>query len=404
MGNGAPTASTTAPLAGVRVVDLTTVLSGPLATSTLADQGADVIKVEAPGAGDLTRSVGSSRNGMTAMCQLANRGKRSIVIDLGTDDGRAVLRRLVSTADVFAQNFRPGVADRLGIGYDALRAVNPQLVYLSIAGFGFEGPLAAMKVYDNLIQATSGIAAQQADDDGQPRFVRNLMCDKVTALVAAQAVTAALFARDRGAGGQHIELAMLDAAISFLWSDAGTEHTFVGDGVQRSASGAGNALTPHADGWTTAAAVTDDEFRAFCLAYGCPDVADDPSLATLRLRLADPARYRRARQRVDEAAATLTTNEAIERLHAADVPAAALVPVADVPRQPQVVANATFATTEHPVAGALIEPRPPARFAGQHPEPAHPAPTMGQHTDEVLRDVGYALDEIESLRERGVVG
>jgi crotonobetainyl-CoA:carnitine CoA-transferase CaiB-like acyl-CoA transferase len=397
-----PTAST-APLAGVRVVDLTTVLSGPLATMTLADQGADVIKVEAPGAGDLTRSVGSSRNGMTAMFQLANRGKRSIVVDLRRHEGRAVLRALVAHADVFAQNFRPGVAARMGIGYDDLRAVNEQLVYLSVAGFGFDGPLASTKVYDNLIQATSGFASQQADDDGAPKFVRSLICDKITALVAAQAVTAALFARDRGAGGQHLELAMLDAAIAFLWSDAGTAHTLLGDGVHRSASGAGNALTPHIGGWTTAAAVTDDEFHAFCLAYDCADVANDPTLRTLPQRLADPLRYRQARQRVDAAAATITTAEAIRRLQAAGVPAAPLVAVGDVPRDEQVVANGTFASTEHPVAGPLIEPRPPVRIDGRRLDPAAPAPAMGQHTDDVLRELGYSPDDIAALRRDGVV-
>lgn len=400
-----PTApTTTAPLAGVRVIDLTTVLSGPLATMTLADQGAEVIKVERPGAGDLTRSVGSRRNGVTAMFQLANRGKRCIVVDLGTERGVEVLHRLVADADVVAENFRPGVADRMGIGYDALRQVNKDLIYLSIAGFGFDGPLASMKVYDNLIQAASGIAAQQADDDGTPRFVKNLMCDKITSLVAAQAVTAALYARDRGAGGQHIELSMLDAAIAFLWSDAGTEHTFVGDDVQRSASGSGNALTPHRDGWTTAAPVTDEEFRAFCLAYDQPDIADDPSLTTMAQRLSDTARYRRAREQIDAAAATLTTQEAIGRLHASGVPAVPVVQVKDVPHHPQVVANQTFAATHHPVAGDLIEPRPPARFGAARSEPGAPAAPMGAHTDEVLADAGFDAAEISELRAAGIVG
>src|SRR5262249_15011850 len=147
----------------------------------------------------------------------------------------------------------------------------------------------------------------------------------------------------------------------------------------------------------------DDEFHAFCLAYDCPEVANDPALATLRLRLADTVRYRRARQQVDESAATLTTDEAIRRLHAAGVPAAPLVPVADVPRQPQVVAHPTFVTTEQPVAGTLTEPRPPARFAGRQLEPSHPAPTMGQHTDDLLAELGYGADDIASLHDRSVV-
>lgn len=395
--------SPTAPLAGVRVLDLTTVLSGPLATSMLADQGADVIKVERPGAGDLTRIVGSRRGGMTAMFHLANRGKRSIVIDLSIPAGLDVLRRLSARVDVVAENFRPGVAERMGVGYSDLREANANLIYLSIAGFGSDGPLASTKVYDNLIQAVSGIAAQQADDDGTPRLVQSLICDKITALVAAQAITAALLARERGSGGQHIELSMLDAAVAFLWSDAGTEHTFTGEGVERSRSGAGNDLTPHADGWSTAAPVTDDEFRAFCRAYGRSDLAEDPALATMSQRLADPRRYRAAREQLHEAAATLTTETATRRLRAAGVPAVEAVPVAQVPNHPQVIANGTFVATNHPVAGPLIEPRPPARFAGKRLAPASPAPVMGEHTDEILRQAGFDDTEILSLRDSRAV-
>lgn len=337
------------------------------------------------------------------MFHLANRGKRSIVIDLSIPAGLDVLRRLSARVDVVAENFRPGVAERMGVGYSDLREANANLIYLSIAGFGSDGPLASTKVYDNLIQAVSGIAAQQADDDGTPRLVQSLICDKITALVAAQAITAALLARERGSGGQHIELSMLDAAVAFLWSDAGTEHTFTGEGVERSRSGAGNDLTPHADGWSTAAPVTDDEFRAFCRAYGRSDLAEDPALATMSQRLADPRRYRAAREQLHEAAATLTTETATRRLRAAGVPAVEAVPVAQVPNHPQVIANGTFVATNHPVAGPLIEPRPPARFAGKRLAPASPAPVMGEHTDEILRQAGFDDTEILSLRDSRAV-
>jgi crotonobetainyl-CoA:carnitine CoA-transferase CaiB-like acyl-CoA transferase len=168
--------------------------------------------------------VGSRNNDMTAMFCLANRGKRSLVLDLSGDSGRAVLRRLAKDADVIVQNFRPGVAERMGIGYEDLCVVNPRLVYLSIAGFGFDGPLANLRVYDNLIQAVSGMATVQGDGQ-EPRPVQNLVCDKITALTAAQATTAALLARANGAPGQHIRISMLDATVSFLWPDAGTAAT-----------------------------------------------------------------------------------------------------------------------------------------------------------------------------------
>ena len=219
-------------------------------------------------------------------------------------------------------------------------------------------------------------------------FRRSDICDKITALVVAQGITAALYARDRGAGGQHLRVAMLDAAIASLWVDAGTEHTLLGDGVLRSASGGSNDLAPHTDGWTTAAAVTDDEFRAMCLAYDRLDVADEPGMRTLAERLADPDRYRVARSQLHDSASKLTTDEAMRRLHAAGVPAVPLVRVADVPHHPQVLVNDTFALGTHPVAGAMVQPRPPVQFGGERLEPAGPAPAMGQHTDEILAELG----------------
>jgi crotonobetainyl-CoA:carnitine CoA-transferase CaiB-like acyl-CoA transferase len=392
-----------APLRGVRVIDLTTFLSGPLATVTLADQGADVIKIERPPGGDPTRIIGSRRGGMTAMFHLANRGKRGVVIDLARPEGVAVLRRIVADADVVVENYRAGVAERMGIGYDALRAFNEQLIYVSIAGFGFHGPLVDKKVFDNLIQAVSGMAAQQSDLTGTPQLVKNMVGDKATALIAAQAITAALFARDRGAGGQHVEIAMLDSVVSFLWPDAGAAHTLLGDDVVRVKSGSANNLTRHRDGWSTAAAVTDEEFLALCRAYERPDLAEDPALATMQARLADPQRYRRAREELDEAAAGLTVAEALGRLDAGQVSAVEVVAVGDVPTHPQAIANRTFATTRHPLAGDMIEPRPPARFGGELTAPGAPAPALGEHTDAVLLAVGYGADEIARLHRTSVV-
>ncbi|MBV9775703.1 MAG: CoA transferase, partial [Acetobacteraceae bacterium] len=213
------------PLSGYRVIDLTTMLSGPWATMMLADQGADVIKVEAPGTGDHVRSLGNRRGGMSAMFLNINRNKRSIAIDLKTERGRRLLEELVGTADVFVQNFRPGVADRLGIGEAALRGRSPALVYASISGFGEVGPWAGKPTYDPVIQAVSGLTSVQAgDDEARPRLVRTVLPDKVAALTAAQAITAALLARARSGEGQHVRLSMLDAVMAFLWaSDMGAQ-------------------------------------------------------------------------------------------------------------------------------------------------------------------------------------
>ncbi|MEO8694112.1 MAG: CoA transferase [Acidimicrobiales bacterium] len=389
------------PLHGVRVIDLSTVLSGPLATVLLADQGADVIKIEAPGAGDLTRMVGSRNNDMTAMFCLANRGKRSLVLDLSGESGRAVLRRLVEHADVLIQNFRPGVADRMGIGYDELGAVNPSLIYVSIAGFGFDGPLANLRVYDNLIQAVSGMAAVQGDA-GEPRPVQNLVCDKITALTAAQATTAALLARANGASGQHIRISMLDATVSFLWPDAGTAATLLSEDATIMAPREGSSLTRHRDGWTTCAPVSDAEFQGWCRAYGAPELADDPRFATGRQRLASPE-LAAERRRVIERASELTVAEALERLAAEGVGAVPVLDVDELPAHPQALANGTFAERTHPIAGPMREPAPVARFSETPATLGAPAPLMGEHTDEILRGAGLSDAEISELRAAGTV-
>jgi crotonobetainyl-CoA:carnitine CoA-transferase CaiB-like acyl-CoA transferase len=388
-------------LDGVRVLDLSTALSGPVAATLLADQGADVVKLEAPGMGDITRVVGSHRNDMRAMYHLANRGKRSIVLDLREAAGREAFFALAANVDVIVQNFRPGVVDRMGIGYDAVRQVNPDVIYLSIAGFGFDGPLAQAKVYDNLIQAASGFASVQGDETG-PRYVRNLACDKITALTAAQAVTAALFARERGAGGQHIELAMLDAAAAFLWPDAATPFAMLHPDATTIETNRSNELVRHLDGFTTCAPVSDAEFRGWCLAFDAPDVAHDPRWATVAQRM-QSEEYHDARRAVAARAGRLTVAEALARLAAHGIIGVEAVTLQDLPLHPQAVANGTFSVCEHPAAGPIRQVEPPARFAATPARAGGPAPLSGQHTDEVLREAGYDDARIAALRLAGVV-
>jgi crotonobetainyl-CoA:carnitine CoA-transferase CaiB-like acyl-CoA transferase len=387
------------PLHGVRVLDLSTALSGPVAATILADQGADVIKLEAPGMGDITRVVGSHRGGMRAMYHLANRGKRSIVLDLRDEAGKKAFFALATDVDVIVQNFRPGVVDRMGIGYEAVRQVNPDVVYLSIAGFGFDGPLAQAKVYDNLIQAASGFASVQGDDAG-PRYVRNLACDKITALTAAQAVTAALFARSRGAGGQHIELAMLDAAAAFLWPDAATPFAMLHPDTTIVETNRSNELVRHLDGFTTCAPVTDAEFRGWCIAFDAPEVANDPRWATVTQRM-ESNEYHDVRRDVAARGGRLTVAEALARLAAHGITGVEAVALDRLPDHPQAVANRTFSVCEHPVAGPIRQVDPPARFAGTPTTAGGPAAMPGEHTDEILRDAGYDPALIAALRAAG---
>ena len=391
------------PLDGIRVVDLTSMVSGPLATAVLADQGADVIKVEPPGNGDLIRQIGCSRGGISAIFSTLNRNKRSLVLDLGQPRGLELLLALVARADVFVQNFRPGVAERMGIGEAALRRVAPDLVYVSISGFGETGPYAQRRVYDIVIQALSGMAASQADPiTGRPELVRNIVADKATALVAAQAITAALFARERGAGGQHVRLAMLDATIAFLWPDVMQAQTFLGPGATPPASLAGVlSVRRTADGFMTIFAIADSEFAGLCRALSRPELALDERFRDTagRMRHADAlAAF------LDEATRAQSTASLCARLEAEDVPYAPVNRLETLHEDVQVVANALLVEMEHPRAGRLRTPRPVARFDVTPASLRCPAPSLGEHGGEVLRELGLCASEIEDLRAKQILG
>jgi len=376
------------PLEGVRVVDLSVMISGPLAAMMLADQGADVIKVEAPGLGDIMRFLGSSKGGMTGIFANNNRGKRSLVVDLKQPAGRELVLQLIGSADVLIQNFRPGAMDRLGLGYRDVQEVNSQLIYVSISGFGQDGPYSGRRVYDNVIQAASGLASVQSDPvTGEPSLYRTLICDKTTAYTAAQAITAALFARATGrAGGQHIELAMLDTAIAFMWPDSAMDVALLDDDAVRSPTIASNySVTRLADGFAAASPVTDAEFRGLCAALGRPDIADDAKFADVASRMANLDEM--AALLIEAAAATTIDDfEALAVEH--DVPASKVTHLSDIHGDPQVRHNAFFVERDHPQAGRLREPRPAARLSVTPQRVGDHAPGFGEHTDEIVRELG----------------
>ena len=391
------------PLEGYRVLDLTAFITGPLAGMILADQGADVIKIEPPGIGDVMRYVGTGRGGVSALFAGCNRSKRSVVLNLREPRGRELLERLVQDADVLMQNFRPGVVERRGIDAKRMRALNPNLIYVSINAFGEKGPYAQRPAFDHIIQAMSGIAFVQADpESAEPAFVRQALCDKMTAYTAAQAITAALLARERGKGGQHLRVSMLDAAISFMWPDGMSNHTVLEDDVVRQPP-LSLAYTMNAtrDGHFAAAAITDAQAHGLFRALDREDLFDDPRFATVTSRF---AHLRELLEEFQSAAENLSTNEVLERLSDEDVPCGPVLTPEELPEHPQVLANGTLVEMQDPQMGRVRQPRPAARFETTPAEIRCAAPALGAHTAEVLESIGLSLAEISDLRAKGIVG
>jgi crotonobetainyl-CoA:carnitine CoA-transferase CaiB-like acyl-CoA transferase len=388
------------PLSGLRVIDLCSVVSGPLAATILADQGADVIKVESLRGDQMRR--GRDGGGFAPTFISCNRGKRSIALNLKDEQGKAVLSALLGDADVLLQNFRPGAMGRLGFGAEEVLKAHPSLIYASISGVGDSGPYAGKRIYDPMIQSLSGLADIQADTHtGRPRMTRTIIVDKTTAIYAAQAITAALVRRGVTGLGQHVRISMLDTMVSLLWPEGMSSLTLKSEGDEVPPTSHHDMIFETSNGYITVGTVSDAEWRGLCGALGRPEWIDDARFSTNALR--NKNREERLNL-ISQILRTRTREEWVVALDAADVPCMPVLRRREVLDDPQVKASETIVEFEHPFAGEIRQARPAARFSESPAHSPRPAPRLGEHTVAVLQDAGFDDDRILALRDAGVVG
>ena len=380
------------PLSGLKVLDFTRVLSGPYCTALMADLGADVVKIESP-QGDDYRHIGPFVDGESALFLNVNRGKRSIALDLKMARSSEIVRALVETADVVVENFRPGVMDKLGLGWDALSALNPRLVYVSVSGFGQSGPNVARPAYDIIVQAMSGLMSVTGEPDGPPTMVGEAIADVAGGLFAAWGCMVALFERDRTGVGRHVDLALFDALLAMTPTAAcrhliaGEEPARVGNrhalsapfGVYR--AGQGRAGQGH----FAVAVLNEKLFGIFAETIGRPDLAGNPDFATDESR----RRHEPALAEAIEAwAAELGAAEAVSRLNAAGVPASEIASVAEAWSSEQASVRGLASPVAHPTLGALMTPEQPVHFSGVPRGGRRAAPALNEDEAQILRELG----------------
>ncbi len=400
----AETSPKTGPLSGLKVLDLTTVLMGPYTTQILGDMGADIIKIESP-EGDSVRGIGPFRNpGMGAIFLQANRGKRSIVLDLKQPQGREALLKLAETADVLITNLRPQVMERLRLGYADVAAANPDIIYAGLFGYGQDGPYAARPAYDDLMQGGTGIPSlvQRAGNPG-PRYAPLAIADRVVGIWAVGAITAALWHRERSGEGQRIDIPMFETMTQLVLGD------HMGGGLfdpSLGPMGYGRLLShdrrpyPTKDGYVCALVYSDKQWRRFFEAIGEPEIfSADPRFATITSRS----------RHIDEIYAMVTnymtqrtTAEWVALLSAIDIPVEPLRAVEELVDDPHLVAKGFFQTQQHPTEGPLRMPGVPTTFSKSPAAVGGPAPRLGEHSREILRDAGYGPAAIDALLASGV--
>lgn len=389
------------PLAGIKVLDITSVLYGPYASQTLGDWGAEVIKIEPP-TGDTWRYSGQFRNrGMSGQFMAVNRNKRSLALDLKQPDGKAVLQRLIATADVLLTNIRPAALARLGFGYEACQEINPRLVYAAATGFGQDGPWAARPAFDEVIQASSGFASAMGSDD-EPAFVPSLVADKICGLTIVGAVSAALVHRERTGKGQMVEVPMLETITAFNSIEMLGGHAFdppIGPAGYKRMKERRPVRTR--DGWLTMLPYSGENWCTFFETVGHPECIEQFAVrdAVSRAKNID-----RIYDKMAEIAITRTTAEWEELLLRIDVPHAAFAKITEIADQPHLKAVGMIATLDHPSEGKIRQARPSARFSDTPAEIRRMPPRLGEHSRAILREAGFTEEDVAAMIDKKVVG
>ncbi|MCZ6536252.1 MAG: CaiB/BaiF CoA-transferase family protein [Chloroflexi bacterium] len=392
-------------LSGVQVLDLTRALAGPYCTLMLGDYGADVIKIELPGRGDDTRHWGPPYiDGESAYFLSINRNKRSLTLNLKDPAGREVFMRLTRNADVVVENFTPGVVNRLGIDYEAVKAENPRIVYSSISGFGQTGPYREKPAYDQMMQGLGGIMSLTGDPDGQPQKIGVALADIGAGMLAAYAVMTALFHRERTGVGQYIDVSMLDLQVAWLTYQAATY--FATDTPPPRVGAAHPNLVPYqafkcADGKYINVAVGNERFwQRFCKALGREDLVEMPEYAQNKDRVKNRDQLVALLQQEFD---TRSTDRWVDILEEAGVPCGPINDLADVFSDPQVKARDMLLEVQHPSAGKIKQTGIPIKFSATPGSIDSPPPLLGQHSKEILLELGYSQDEVEALEQQEVI-
>jgi crotonobetainyl-CoA:carnitine CoA-transferase CaiB-like acyl-CoA transferase len=389
------------PLDSITILEFSTMITASLAAMMMAEQGARVIKVEPLAMGDPMRYIGARKEDISALFANCNRGKESLRIDLKSEEGVAVIKAMITTVDVVIHNFRPGVMDKLGLGSEELRGINPKLIYTAISGFGTDGPMSSAPAYDPIIQAHAGVAATQGKGD-EPAFMRTLLCDKITGYTACQAVTSALFLRERTGIGQHIDLSMIDSGLFFIFLDGFQNHTLLSDDHERAGMLIDILYDPWvcSDGGVIISAGSYEMQRRFLTSLDMEHLLEDERFANFENLMRN---IHILKGLVSERCRELSCSDMVERLRQADVPCAKVMTREEVLAQEQLSANGTVDIYDHPVAGLSRRILAPPLFGGERLEPGSGAPTHGQHTRAILESFGMSETDINKLSSDGVI-